>query len=102
MVFANKCIQNYFQNFFFLIELGLCCCAQAFSDCGKLELYSICSVWASHCGGFFCSGAWALGCMGFSSYGAPWRVESSQTRDGALVPCLGSWILTDCTTRVVP
>ena len=75
MVFANKCIQNYFQTFFFWIELSLCCYAQAFSSCGELGLYSICSVWASHYGGFFCCGAWPLGCMGFSSYGAPWYVE---------------------------
>ena len=61
MVFANKCIQNYFQNFFFLTELGLCCRAHSFSGCGKLELYSIRSVWGSDCGGFFCGGAWALG-----------------------------------------
>ena len=28
------------ELFFFGIELGLCCCAQAFSSCGKLGLYS--------------------------------------------------------------
>ena len=32
--------------------LGLCCCTWAFSSCG---------AWASHCGGFCCCGARALG-----------------------------------------
>ena len=29
---------------------------------------------------------------------APWHVESSRTRDGTLVPCIGRQILTHCTT----
>ena len=36
----------------FLAELNLHCCAQAFSSCGAR---------ASHCGGFSCYGARALG-----------------------------------------
>ena len=32
-----------------------------FSSCGERELCSSCSAWASHCGGFFCCGAQALG-----------------------------------------
>ena len=57
MVFANKCIQNYFQNFFFLIELGLCCRAWAFSrrgerkplsGCGAQALSVVTSVVAEH------------------------------------------------------
>ena len=35
-----------------MAALGLCCCAQASSSCG---------AWASHCGGFSCGGARALG-----------------------------------------
>ena len=41
--------------------LGLCCCEQALSSCGKLGLLFRCGVQASHCGGFSCCGAWALG-----------------------------------------
>ena len=35
-----------------------------FSSCGKQGLLSSCSVRASHCGGFFCCGAQAIGHMG--------------------------------------
>ena len=38
--------------YLFLAALGLCCCAWAFSSCG---------VRASHCSGFSCCGAQALG-----------------------------------------
>ena len=41
--------------------MGLCCCTQPFSSCGELGLLSSCSVRSSHCRGFSCSGAWALG-----------------------------------------
>ena len=40
--------------------MGLHCCMQAFSSCGTRD---------SHCDGFSCCGAWALGC-GLSSCGA--------------------------------
>ena len=30
---------------------------------------------------------------------SPSHVESSQTRDRTLVPCIGRWILSHCTTR---
>ena len=42
---------NYFI-FLFLAALGLHCFVRASSSCG---------AWPSHCGGFFCCGAWALG-----------------------------------------
>ena len=61
-----------------------------FPSCGEQELLSSCDVPASYCGGFSCCGAWALGCLGFSSCSraeaqylwctglvAPWHVESS-------------------------
>ena len=35
-----------------MAALGLRCCRRAFSSC---------SEWASHCGGFSCCRAWALG-----------------------------------------
>ena len=52
--FFNKFI------YLFLAELGLCCCAQAFSSCGEPGLL-FCGVWACHCGGFSRFGARALG-----------------------------------------
>ena len=44
----------------FMSVLGLHCCTQAFSSCGK-QGYSSCTAWASHCGGVSCCRAWALG-----------------------------------------
>ena len=41
--------------------LGLRCCAWAFSSCGAQGLLFHCGVQASHCGGFSCCGAQALG-----------------------------------------
>ena len=42
--------------------LGLRCCMQAFSSCGELGLAALRrGEWASHCSGFSCCGAWALG-----------------------------------------
>ena len=47
--------------------LGLHCCAQAFSSCGKQGPPSNLSVWVSHCSGSSCCGAQAPGLAGFSS-----------------------------------
>ena len=47
--------------FLFLAALGLRCCARALSSCGELGATLRCSAWASHCGGFSCCGARALG-----------------------------------------
>ena len=41
--------------------LGLCFCMWAFSSCGGWGLLSSCGAQASHCGGFSCCKAWALG-----------------------------------------
>ena len=47
--------------FLFLVVLYFHCCPQAFSSCGKWELFSSCGAWTSHCGGFSCCEAQALG-----------------------------------------
>ena len=41
--------------------------ARVFLYLWRARLLFSCTVWASHCGGFFCCGAWALGPAGFSS-----------------------------------
>ena len=54
--------------------LGLCCCTLAFPSCSERGLLFVvarglliagatlhCGTWASHCGGFSCCGARALG-----------------------------------------
>ena len=43
----------------FLVVVSFHCCTNAFSSCG--ESYSSFGVQVSHCGGFSCCGAWALG-----------------------------------------
>ena len=82
-----------------------------------------CSARASHCSGFSCCGAWALGARasvviahGLSSCGSQasraqaqqlWcmglvalqHVGSSRTRDRTRVPCIGRRILNHCATR---
>ena len=47
---------------------------EAFSRCGEQGLLSSYGVEASHCSGFSCCRAWALGLMGFSSCNA-WALE---------------------------
>ena len=44
-----------------MAAVGLRCCALAFSSCGERGATLRCGVRASHCGGFSCCGAWALG-----------------------------------------
>ena len=57
---------NLFILFYlFLAVLGLCCCTQAFSSCGEQGATLRCGARASHCSGFSCCRAWALG-MGAS------------------------------------
>ena len=71
----------YILNLFiyFWLHLGLCCCAQAFSERGATLR---CGVQASHCGGFSCCGAWGLEC----------RLSSCGTVPHGLSSC-GSWAL---------
>ena len=78
--------------------LGLRCCMQGCSRCGKQGLLSRCGVQASHCGGFSCFRAQALGmwasvvvpCMGLV---ASRHVESFLTRDQTHVHRIGRWVL---------
>ena len=56
-------VQNPFKKFIYLWLRWVFVAEQAFSSCGKWGLLSICSVWASDCGGFSC-GAQALGHVG--------------------------------------
>ena len=46
---------------FFLTVLGLRCCVQAFSSWRRARATLRCGAWASHCGGFSCCRAQALG-----------------------------------------
>ena len=61
--FDNIYLFNKFIYFIylFLASLGLCCCTRAFSSCGGRGASLCCGSRASHCGGFSCCGARALG-----------------------------------------
>ena len=83
----------------FLTVLSLCCCFRASSSFSYWGLLSSCGVQASCDGGFSYWGPWALGHVGLV---ALWNVESSWTRDGTCVPCIGRQILNHWTTREVP
>ena len=51
----------YYYYYYFLAALDLHCCGQALSSCSKQKLLFRCSAQASHCSGFSCCGARALG-----------------------------------------
>ena len=60
--FKNKFILFiYLFIYLFLSTLGLHCCMRAFSSCSERGLLFIVVCGLSHCGGFSCYGAWALG-----------------------------------------
>ena len=92
--------------YLFLAMVGFCCCMQPFSSCGERGLLSSCRTRASHCSGFSCCRAQALGAQAqqlcLSGLVAPWHVGSSWTRDSTCVPFIGRWILYHWTTREVP
>ena len=75
------------SGFFFFFN-----CMTAFFICGKWDLPSSCSVWASHCSVIFSCGAWAPKVRGLQwlwhvGLAALWHVESSWTGDGNPIPC---------------
>ena len=79
-----------FISYLFLTVLGLCCWAHAFFSCSKQGLLSSPGGQTSHGSSLSCCGAWALGCIGFSSYG-------SQALDvGSLIVVLGLSCPTEC------
>ena len=96
--------------------LGLHCFAWPFSSCAKWGLLSSCDAWVSHCGGFSCCGAQALGMCRFQQLWlpgsrsqaqqlwdkdlvAPQHVESSWIRDQTHVTC--RWIVYHLATKEV-
>ena len=70
---------------------GLCYYMWAFSSCGDWGLLSNCHAWVSHCSGFSCCRAWALG---RTDLVATQHVKSSRNRDQTHVPALTGEFLT--------
>ena len=62
--FQQSTLKNHLIYLFTAVH-----CWGLFSSCEQ-GLLSNCSVWASHCSGFCCCGAWALGCVVGSVVGA--------------------------------
>ena len=66
-LFVVVVINLFIYLYIFLAALGLPCCTQAFSSCGEQGLLFVAGfvvgfvAQASHCGGFSCCGARALG-----------------------------------------
>ena len=52
-----KYLFNFWQCWVFIAH-------RFFSSCGEQGLFCSCSAWTSHCGGFSCCIAWALGHVG--------------------------------------
>ena len=88
-----------FKKNYVIFGYAECCCTEAFSSH---------SMWASHCGGFSCCRAQALGTHGWTSivevHRLCWPVacEIFWTRDQTGVPCIARWILNHWTTREGP
>ena len=66
-------------------HLGLHCYMLAFSSCSKRELLSSCGVQASRHRDFFCCGAGAPGCVGFSSCGSQ-ALEKADFKSSFYIP----------------
>ena len=58
----------------FFVALGLRCCMRAFSSCSKQGTTVCCGARASHCGGFSCFEAQALGARA-SVVNSMWALE---------------------------
>ena len=108
----------YLFNLFIFDCIGSLLLCVGFLQLQRVGVTLCCGAWASHCSGFSCGGARALGtqaqqlwltgsraqaqqlwCMGLV---VPRHVGSSWKRDRTHVPCIGRWILNHCATREVP
>ena len=99
----------FFFSLVYLLIYG--CIGSSLLRTGFLQLRRVgatlhCGARASHCGGFSCCGAWALGTwaqqLWLTGLVAPRHVASSWTRARTHVPCIGRPILNHCATREVP
>ena len=116
-LFFYKFIYSFIHLFIylFLAALGLRCCAWAFLYLPRAGATLHCGAWASHCCGFSCCRARALGTR--ASVVVPHGLYSAgsvvvahglscsaargifPTRARTRVPCIGRWILNHCSTR---
>ena len=96
---------NPLHIYIHMAALGLRCCAQAFSSCGKWGLLC-CGALASYCSGFSRCGARALGTLASALWSmglvALRHGGSSWTRDGTCIAFITRWIPNHWTITVVP
>ena len=79
-----------FYYWFIYGRAGSLLLLRPFSSCGEQGLLSRCSAWASHCGGFSCCGAQAVGYSGTWPLGS--RTQAQSLWLMGLVVC-GTWDL---------
>ena len=96
---THRELSVYLFIYSFLAVLGLCCYTWAFSSCSKQGLLSSCGARASHCGGFSCCGAQALGHVGSVVVGctglvALWHVKFPRPGVEPMSPALAGGFLT--------
>ena len=72
--------------YLFLAVLGLCCCSWALSGCREWEPLSTCGVHTSHCNGFYCYGAQALGASQVAPVVKNPPASAGDIRDVGLIP----------------
>ena len=102
--FISFPFDRYTLLYLFSAVLSLPCCPQAFSGCGEWGLFFSCSAPASHCCGFSCCGAQAVGTRASVVVThrlscSVWHVGSFRARNQTHVLCFGRLILIHWTTR---
>ena len=78
-LFLKKCIYIFGRAGSLLLSTGF-----LRAGCSEQGLLSSCGAWASHCGGFSCDGAQALGCVGSA-------VEAPGLQGAGSVVHRGTW-----------
>ena len=86
-------LQSVRITFFFQLCWVFIAACRLFSSCSEWWLLSSCSAQASHCSGFSCCGAQALGCMGsvVVAHGLSCSVVCGIFQDQGSNSCLIYW-----------
>ena len=102
--------QYFIPFFFFFYYLFIFGCSGSsllrglFSSFGERGLLSSCGAWASHCSGFSCCRAWALGRTAFCRCGTRALVARGMWNlsGPGIQSCISRWIPIHCATKQVP
>ena len=123
LIYLPNCSVSDFQyysfiNLFIFGHFGSSLLCEGFLQLQQVGATLHHGAWASHCSGFSCCRARALGAQAQQLWlvgsraqaqqlwrtglVAPWHVRSSQLRARTCVPRIGRWILNHCATSEVP